>query len=60
MSRLNPAIISTKVRVDLLGCAFELVLNRSYKNLEIVVVNDAFGDGTAELMQTYKKNRICC
>lgn len=56
MSPLVSAIIPTKNRVELLDRALKSVLNQSYKNIELVVVNDASTDGTSELLQTYKKN----
>lgn len=55
MSPLVSAIIPTKNRVDLLNRALNSVLNQAYKNMELVVVNDASTDGTSELLQTYKK-----
>lgn len=55
MSPLVSAIIPTKNRVDLLRLALDSVLKQSYKNLEIVVVNDGSTDQTSELLQTYKK-----
>lgn len=55
MSSLVSAIIPTKNRADLLRRALDSVLNQTYSNLEIVVVNDGSTDQTPELLQTYKK-----
>lgn len=53
---INPlvsVIIPTYNRADKLQAAIESALNQSYKNVEIIVIDDGSEDGTALLMQNY-------
>jgi len=49
-------IIPTYNDADVLSRAIESVLNQTYKNLELIVVNDASEDNTEEVVESYKKN----
>lgn len=50
---LVSAVITTHNRKELLMKALQSVLNQSYSNLEIIVVDDASDDGTRECMEDY-------
>ena len=52
---LVSAIITTKNRADLLPRAIESVLNQTYKNLELIVVDDGSDDSTPEVIADYQK-----
>ncbi|MDZ7721157.1 MAG: glycosyltransferase [Balneolaceae bacterium] len=52
---LVSAIITTKNRADLLPRAIESVLNQTYKNIEIIVVDDGSTDDTAAVIAEYQK-----
>jgi glycosyltransferase involved in cell wall biosynthesis len=45
---------------DFIGMTLDSVINQSYKNWEVIVVDDCSSDNTAEVVQEYKKkdNRI--
>lgn len=49
-------VIPTHNRVDLLPRAIESVLNQTYKDIELIVVNDGSTDGTDDLMEKYVNN----
>src|SRR5680860_383473 len=51
-------VIPTYNRVRTLGRAIDSVLNQSYKDWELVVVDDGSTDGTDELMDKYDDPRI--
>ena len=56
---LVSAIIPTYNRIDLLKDAINSVLNQTYKNIEIIVVNDGGSDRTEEVLQSYiRQNKI--
>jgi glycosyltransferase involved in cell wall biosynthesis len=50
--------IPTHNRKNLLTKAIESVLNQTYKNIEIIVVDDASSDGTKELLKEYSQKYI--
>ena len=50
-------IISSYNYGTFLTQAIDSILNSSYQNFEIIVVNDGSTDNTSELLQKYKKNR---
>lgn len=55
MSSLVTAIIPTKNRADLLERALISVFNQTYKNIEVIVVNDGSSDQTSDLLTEYKE-----
>ena len=55
-SPLVSAIITTKNRADLLPRALDSVLNQTYENLEIIVVDDGSDDETPEIIKQYQKD----
>lgn len=56
MSALVSAIIPTKNRADLLKRALNSVIDQTYENMEVIVVNDGSTDRTADLLAQYKQN----
>ena len=48
-------IIPTYNRADVLGRSVESVLNQTYRNLELIVVDDGSRDQTQELMRKYEE-----
>ncbi len=58
MTSSNPlvsAIITTHNRADLLPRAIDSVIVQTYKNIELIVVDDGSTDETPEVIQKYKK-----
>ena len=55
MNSLVSAIITTHNRLDNLKKAINSVLNQTYKNIEIIVVDDASSDGTYEYCSKIKQ-----
>jgi len=51
-------IISTYNRSTLLGRAMESVLGQTYRNFELIVVNNASSDNTEEIVHNFKDERI--
>jgi glycosyltransferase involved in cell wall biosynthesis len=52
VSVILPAYNAEKFLVD----SLESILNQSYKNLEIIIINDASTDKTAQIIASYKKS----
>lgn len=48
------AIITTHNRIKLLPRAIDSVLSQTYKNIELIVVNDSSDDGTKEMLSSYE------
>ncbi len=58
MTSSNPlisAIITTHNRADLLPRALDSVIAQTYKNIELIVVDDGSSDNTPEVIQKYKE-----
>ena len=55
---LVSVIIPTYNRANLLKRAINSVLNQTYKNLEIIVVDDGSTDNTEEIVKEYQDSRI--
>lgn len=55
MTPLVSVIITTKNRQELLKRAIDSVLNQTYKNHEIIVVDDGSTDNTPEVVREYMK-----
>ncbi len=51
-------VIPTYNRARFLGRSVRSVLNQTNKNFEVIVVDDASTDDTAEIIKTFKDNRI--
>ena len=51
-------IIPAFKQAEYLGAAIESVLNQTYTNLEVVVVNDASPDHTEQVAQSYSDPRL--
>jgi len=61
MSSLNPlvsVIITTYNRADLIAEAIRSVLDQTYQNFEIIVVDDGSTDNTKEVVRKFDDNRI--
>ena len=39
-----------------LKCCLDSILNQSYKNLEIIIINDGSTDNSLKVIEEYKKN----
>ena len=57
-SNLISVILPTHNRANLLTQAIESVLNQSYLNLELIVIDDASTDNTSNLVKSYSDKRI--
>lgn len=57
MRPLVSVYIPTKNRVALLSRAVESVLTQSYKDIEIIIVDDGSCDGTPDLLLDFSKNK---
>lgn len=58
---LVSAIITTKNRADILPRALDSVLNQTYQNLEVIVVDDGSDDDTPQVIKQYQKiHSIIC
>ena len=51
---LVSVIVLTYNRQDMLPRALDSVLNQTYKNIEVIVINDASTDETAKVLQKYE------
>lgn len=56
--KLVSVIVTTHNRCDLLKCAIESVLNQTYGNIELIVVDDNSSDNTQELTRSLKEKII--
>lgn len=55
---LVSVIITTRNRLEYLKEALKSVLNQTYQNIEIIIVNDASEDGTKEYLNTIENKNI--
>ncbi len=55
---LVSVILPTYNRCNLLKRAIESVLSQTYKNLELIIINDASTDKTEEVVNNYNDNRV--
>lgn len=58
MNKLISIIMPTYNRVSTIGSAIESVLEQSYDNWELIIVDDGSTDGTEQLVSKYLGNRI--
>lgn len=52
------AVISTFNRANLVGRAIESVINQTYRNMEIIVVDDHSTDNTEEVVRGFGESRV--
>ena len=57
-SNLISVILPTHNRANLLSQAIDSVLNQSYSNLELIIIDDASTDNTSNLVKSYSDKRI--
>lgn len=55
VQRMVSVIVTTQNRQDLLHRAIMSVINQTYQNIEIIVIDDCSEDSTSEMMQNYMK-----
>ncbi|MBQ9297863.1 MAG: glycosyltransferase [Clostridia bacterium] len=58
MDELITVIINVYNREDLIQKCLESVINQTYKNLEILIINDGSTDNTLKICESYKDSRI--
>ena len=58
MDELITVIINVYNREDLISKCIENVINQTYKNLEILIINDGSTDKTLRICESYKDERI--
>jgi glycosyltransferase involved in cell wall biosynthesis len=58
MSALVSVIIPTYNRANVIICAIDSVLNQTYKNMELIIVDDASRDNTEERVKGFNDSRI--
>lgn len=56
MKDLVSVVITTHNRLELLKKAIESVEKQSYKNMELIIINDNSTDGTNEYLNQFRKN----
>lgn len=52
-------IVPTYNRSEFIGQAIQTILNQTYDNWELVIVNDGSDDNTEEIINSFNDNRIC-
>jgi glycosyltransferase involved in cell wall biosynthesis len=55
MNSLVSVVLPTFNQADYLLAAIDSILSQTYKNFELIIVNDGSTDGTAKLLETYAK-----
>ena len=58
LEKLVSVCINAYNSADVIGETLESVLNQTYKNLQIIVVDDCSTDNTAEIVKSYDDDRI--
>jgi glycosyltransferase involved in cell wall biosynthesis len=52
-------VIPTYNRADVLPRAVDSVLEQTYENFEVIVVDDGSTDNTEDVVKSYADNRVC-
>lgn len=58
INELISIIMPTYNRLNTIGDAIDSVIEQSYKNWELIIIDDASTDNTAQLVKSYADNRI--
>lgn len=58
LEKLVSVCINAYNSADVIGKTIESVLNQTYKNLQIIIVDDCSTDNTAEIVKSYDDDRI--
>ncbi len=58
LEKLVSVCINAYNSADVIGETIESVLNQTYKNLQIIIVDDCSTDNTAEIVKSYDDDRI--
>lgn len=58
LEKLVSVCINAYNSADVIGETLESVLNQTYKNLQIIIVDDCSTDNTAEIVKSYDDDRI--
>lgn len=53
---LVSVIVPVYNRADYIGETIDSILSQSYKEVEVILINDGSTDGTLDILKSYQKN----
>jgi teichuronic acid biosynthesis glycosyltransferase TuaG len=59
-TKLVSVILTTYNRVDLISLTIDSILSQTYKNIELIIIDDGSSDGTFEKINRYNDKRVSC